>query len=235
MSTPPAAIIVEDLMGRRTGMDVSKGVPLDGNTTNYLTEIPHSTAESQLLDNDEGGPSEDSASWFVNIMDGGDQVYLVNLIGVAEGVADLGTDAGRPQQGMIKTFYTPVFVRLGVTRQVRVAFMPSRGFAITVERIVSATALSDSIRIACDLKMIKNAGVCKSLSAKVDAANADIARGQFTAARGSLRAMISEISAQSGKQIIEPAVTILREEVEALAKSLKSSTKVSQKKTQPAK
>lgn len=222
ISTPPAALIVEDAQHRRSGIDMSKGVPKNGFIENYLEEIPNSGVEAQNIANDEpvGPRMEPTTGWFVDIMDGGDQVYTANLIGLQTGVASLGLDAGKPHQGMIRTFYTDVLIRKGLTRQVRVVFSPTRGFTLTAERIVMPDQLGESLQIACDLKLITPSGTCRSLQAKARAAADAIKRGNKEAARGSLNALLAEIQAQSGKHLKDPAASILREEAAALLKTI---------------
>ena len=58
--------------------------------------------------------------------------------------------------------------------------------------------------------------MCRSLEAKAQAAEASLKRGDRRAARSQLRAYLNELEAQAGKHVQEPALTILREEAEAL-------------------
>ncbi len=69
---------------------------------------------------------------------------------------------------------------------------------------------------ACSSRWITSEGICRSLQAKAQAVAAAEKRGNKQAVRGALRAFLSELRAQGGKHVLEPAFTILREEAEAL-------------------
>ncbi len=70
--------------------------------------------------------------------------------------------------------------------------------------------------------MIKGIGICRSFQAKARAIEADIKRKQYDAAKGSLNSFINELKAQGDKHVIEPAMTILREEADAILRGLDS-------------
>jgi hypothetical protein len=57
--------------------------------------------------------------------------------------------------------------------------------------------------------LIKNQGIVTSLDQKLDAAQAAHNRGQYATEDNILSAFISEVNAQAGTGILEPAVTCL--------------------------
>ena len=63
----------------------------------------------------------------------------------------------------------------------------------------------------------------------------DIERSNSVAASGSLKALLNELKASSAKHINEPALTILREEVEALLNLLPPKAKIKPKPKQATK
>jgi hypothetical protein len=57
---------------------------------------------------------------------------------------------------------------------------------------------------------IKNAGIGNSLDAKLGATGAALARGDNTAAKNQLNALLNEVDAQAGKQLTSEAVSLLQ-------------------------
>jgi hypothetical protein len=110
---------------------------------------------------------------------------------------------------------TPVLVEPGVERRMRMVVDP-QAQTIRAVRVTSATEMEADIGLACRLGLIEPDGICQSLSAKARAISDARARGQTQAARGATKAFLNELKAQVGKHIQEPALTILREEAEAL-------------------
>lgn len=72
-----------------------------------------------------------------------------------------------------------------------------------------ATIVSDKER-AIQLGWVKDQGIGISLDAKLNAANASLARGDNKTAVNQLNALLNEVSAQAGKQLSPEAVALLQ-------------------------
>jgi hypothetical protein len=120
----------------------------------------------------------------------------------------------------------PFLVSKGVTREMRVVFSPSNNCDLKAARVVRAGDLAATLAVACELKMISPSGICASLRKKANAADASLKKGNVVASANQLNAFLNDLKAQGGKHIKEPALTILREEAEALLKSIGPDGKV---------
>lgn len=222
---PPAALVITDSLGHRSGVDLSKPLSRYGRG-DEISEIPQADVDQQNIGND--NPSSTDwmpTAWNVTVYDAGDQSYTVELTGVSMGAVDLDLSAGRPRELMVRPFITKVFVEKGLTRKLRVVFAPSRNYELTVERIVTKDDLSCDIGIACKLGLIDPGGICRSLEAKADAIAKAMEESNKKGAEGVIGAFANELSAQAGKKHIkEPALTILREEAESLLKTVSGGT-----------
>jgi hypothetical protein len=91
-------------------------------------------------------------------------------------------------------------------QQPRIEENSFRGLTVGAEPVadVSLAGLADRLRglgtRACSLAWITNAGVCRSLQAKLDAAAASLRRGDAQSATGQLQAFLAELEAQHGRQ-----------------------------------
>jgi hypothetical protein len=94
--------------------------------------------------------------------------------------------------------------------------MDSVAHGVRAVRVVQPAELIQTVSLSCTLAQIAPGGMRESLMAKARAAADAFARGNKKAARGSLQAFLNELKAQGGKHVKEPALTILREEAEAL-------------------
>lgn len=218
-SVPPAAIVVEDEMGRRTGVDTSAPISIVGQGSE-IDEIPRARLTQTNIGSDdlnEVGALAPTTYWAVTIGNIGSEQYRVRLLGLRSGIATVkfvlmlhgGRKVSMPVQDV------EVLVSPGATRYLTAAFDPDAK-TITTTRSVSGANLAEDTATACSLGMIKTPGICRSLQAKADAAAADLARGNSTSAHGGLSAFMKELDAQAGKHVEGPAYSILREEVGAL-------------------
>jgi hypothetical protein len=73
---------------------------------------------------------------------------------------------------------------------------------------------------ACARGEVSPGGVCRSLEAKLRAAQAALERGQPRTAANQLRAFIAELQAQRGKHVAEAAYLRLRAGAEAVIAAL---------------
>jgi hypothetical protein len=245
---PPATILVTDEQGRRAGVDpaimldevglppfeVLPGAPPIHRSLGVLEEIPNTEVDVQnIASNEPPFEPQRSTGWTVSICDGGAQAYTVTLGGLKPGVSEVRIRPRRTggRRMMLPVAYTSVLVDTGVTRQLRVTFDPFRDFALVIERVNTAAGLEEDVRIARHLDLVAPEGVGRSLEAKAAAVAAAQARGNMKAVRGQLGAFLEELKAQGGKHVQEPALTILREEAEALLNPPPPMAKVKRLKT----
>jgi hypothetical protein len=81
------------------------------------------------------------------------------------------------------------------------ATVPARAMDCPHPMDATISALRDCVQHAADTGMIDNAGIARSLLAKVDGAQAALDRGQPAVAVNKLQAFIHEVQAQAGKHI----------------------------------
>jgi hypothetical protein len=83
--------------------------------------------------------------------------------------------------------------------------MAEVNFTITasIDSLIAAT------QYACNLGWISNNGVCNSLQAKLNVAKDSLARGNKTAAKNQLNALLHELDAQKGKKVNQQAYDLL--------------------------
>ncbi len=223
---------VRDAVGRRTGADPSSGLT-DIGLGNRIEEIPLSQVMSDNIRDDETELPSVASTWQVGILDSGAQTYTVHLQGMVTGVSWVRVGMNyEPALNIPKLpiVMTHVLVSPGVERLLTVVFDPD-GRLLKAHRVVTGGGLVADLETACQLKLIGPAGICRSLKAKADAASAALSRGNTQAARGSLQAFLKELNAQNGKRIKEPALTILREEAEALLNSPPAPKKIKARST----
>lgn len=90
---------------------------------------------------------------------------------------------------------------------------------VTTIGVVPAPSISSSADLiaflqtassnACTMAWISNAGICNSLTQKLAAASASLARGDTTTAKHQLGAFENELDAQRGKRVSENAYWLL--------------------------
>jgi hypothetical protein len=83
-----------------------------------------------------------------------------------------------------------------------------------------AGLLSNSIASICSSGDAEQRGVCHSLQVKLRASEAARTSGKLEAARGSLNALLNELSAQRGKGVSETAYFLLSLQVSILREKL---------------
>lgn len=80
--------------------------------------------------------------------------------------------------------------------------------------------LGAELTAACTLNWITNAGVCRSLQAKLSAALDALGRGQANVARNQLQALLRELDAQRGNQVDVNAYFLLHANAELILERL---------------
>jgi len=219
-SAPPAALLVIRGDGKRAGADPARPMSSVGVGT-VLNEFPLADVEQVNTATDEAdgtrtpGPS---TLWNVTVMDESPAVYQVQLRGLAEGLGELGIAlAIRPRTS---TSYEPhlkmeTFLAAGAVREFIVS-SDRTARAVRISRVVKENDLSQSVTIGCGMGLIESEGVCQSLKSKASSVARSLKRGNRHAAAGEIEAFLHELDSQAGKHVREPALTILREEAEAL-------------------
>ncbi|MDH4226312.1 MAG: hypothetical protein OEV59_00960 [Deltaproteobacteria bacterium] len=101
-------------------------------------------------------------------------------------------------------------------------YLGDTGNEKSIVKVVSFAVLKQDIRLARKLERIRNDGIMTSLLKKAEAAEDAANRGQYKAAVNQLKALMSEVKAQTGKHLDERAATILTEDAEYLIKELEA-------------
>jgi len=216
---PPALLVVVDSQGHRAGADISKptdkfgeGAPFDEITESLVDQLNNSS--------DATGAPQQMTVWSVSLYTRTAQTYHAELHGIVAAVTTITCKGwGQWVHGQdvkyTDTIHVPVFVAPGVVTKLSVTFDPV-GFSILANRLVEPKDLGRDVETACQLGLIAPLGICQSLQVKALAAASARERGDNAAAEGELNAFLNELKAQDKKHIEEPAITILREEAEAL-------------------
>lgn len=214
---PPALIYVIDPEGKRAGMDPNSPVDPTGGGQ-VLNERTNTGVDPQNIASDEPeteGEGQATTMWDIGLFDTPAGVYVVVLKGLRLGETEVHVRGAR--RGYVPPAIKPiVLVEPGVERRLVVEFDPDNNLSVNVHRVVDRADLPRDVKIACQLGQISPDGVCQSLKAKAEAAAKALKRGRTKAARGAINAFLNELKAQGGKHVQEPALTILREEAEAL-------------------
>lgn len=219
VAVPPARFYVEDEAGRRSGVDPALAVDAQGIGTE-IQQIPRSLVDPINIGSDdpvkEGAPQAQT-QWAVLIPSRAPQTYVVTFHGMVSGVVDVRLRNSctevtpfRDDNRIVNVLVSP-----GLVRKLHVTFNPEGGVP-PVAREVHREDLPLTVAAACSATLITPEGVCQSLKAKAEAAAKALRKGRTRAARGAVKAFLNELEAQGGKHVQEPALTILREEAEAL-------------------
>lgn len=220
---PPALLVVVDSLGRRAGVDLAKAVTSYGDGTAF-SEIPESIVDP-LSNTRETGPDagkpDPRTSWLVDLYTVSTQAYKVELHGLQAAATSIIYKGWKPAVNGRKRFlhtdtlHIACFVRPNTITKFQITFDPGN-LTVSVERLLEPQELGQDIETACALNLIQPQGICQSLQAKATEAEESYHRGNNKAAQGELNAFLGELSAQGSKHIKEPALTILREEAQAL-------------------
>jgi hypothetical protein len=236
---PPAVLVVTDSMGRRSG--VNYDVPmtevglLDISSTGYKTgvmnEIPDSYTDyyniaDQDPDSPDVGQPMPGTLWSVIIRkipsDAIARKYVVEYHGIESGigVATVALNGGDTLPAIPRTGISMLFKK-GVVKKIEYVFTPGTDKPdMNTRRLVQPGELLASVKTVCSMALISPDGICNSLAKKADAIDRAVLRGNNRAAAAEMNGFLNELKAQGGKHVKEPALTILREEAEALLKDL---------------
>jgi len=219
---PPALLVVVDEQGRRTGVDLTKPVDRYGQGTE-MADIPASMVDPLNTSDDVTLQPAPTTDWEVGVYTIAAVTCGVELHGLTTAVARVRCRGYGPENpGQVwkdtENRYIGIIVSPGVVTKLEVTFDPE-ALTVVVARGIVPGDLGHHVGTACQLGLVSPDGVCRSLTAKANAAAGAALRGNQNAARGSWQAFINELAAQGDKHIKEPALTILREEAVALLNS----------------
>jgi len=206
----PIALLVEDPLGRRAGVDPSTG--------QQIQEIPGGFFELWSLGaDDDSGEAEPPVLEF-EVLTTLDGIYTVAVSGTDIGAYHL-TFLGYDANGEETAFTVFGVTAPQHTDEYQFAFAPGLQSSITEPRhAASLLGLTFEVSVCRTLGLIDNDGLARSLAQKLRAVSAALQRGSPSAARNALRAFIQEVSAQSGKHLTTEAAGLLRGDAESLLK-----------------
>ncbi len=221
-----AAVCLIDDQGRRTGANPNGTYDQDGLTEDFLREIPNAVTDVSITGNDDEddpaakGKAGSLATWSILVGDRGAAVYILEFIGLKDGVASAqvsgGSEVGSDLHPDIRI---DAVVERGRRPQFAIAFDPDRGL-LEVRRRFEPGDLTRSLRIVCRLGGLSSTGICQSLEAKVSVIEKAAGRNRWSAARGAGKAYLNELAAIPESKITRNSRTHLRAEMQAYLDSL---------------
>ncbi len=239
-NTPPALLYVVDSQGRRTGINPSYLSKIDQygileDLHGLLSEIPLSNSEQQ----NNGDPNNNFAPspttpCLITILDGGNQTYTINLIGITQGVQDIVVQDA-PLTPLPKAPQNEFFVLIqpnGV-KQINVA-VNTDAHTTAITRVVGNSDLLSDVMIACQQNLITSKHVCKYLEKKAEAIQGALEDKNYKRAEELIWDFLHLLgdSRPAGchdddyhNVIEEPALTILKEDAKALSAQLEENQK----------
>jgi hypothetical protein len=218
VSTPPAAVCVVDSRGQVTGADLFNEFDAVGQGKN-IKQIPSSLVNQNNQVGENTGEFSLKTGWYIVIADGGFQEYKIRCKGLVDGICKIDLDWNNRNNNISsKTIY--LATKKGEQKELSVIINPNSTVFFTSTRIIDPRGTLASIEVCCVSGEIFPGGVCNSLSSKMQSAIKLQDMGNSRASLGVVKAYLNELNAQSGKHVKEPAATILREEAEAILKSL---------------
>ncbi len=230
-SVPPALIYVTDPNGNRAGADISLSVDQfgqQGDKLHGLEEIPGSVADQENIENDITNQPSKHTSWDIKIPDGGAQIYTVNILGVVTGSGHLFVNTGvvgKPKSGIsLKVGY---LTTAGLNKQFTVSYQPTQNITMVQPVVVSDGLLSD-IQSACAQNLIERRE-CGFLEDKAKRIQEALNHHRDDEAKELLRSFLCNLGELKGDRdddrncrdaIKEPALTVLKDDANALLKTL---------------
>ena len=229
--TPPALLYIVDAHGNRAGINPSFITNLDQygilkKVNGFLNEIPLSQSEQQ----NNGDPNNNfspspTTPCLITILDGGNQTYTINLVGITEGVQRVTVKdlpLGRPSnpQG------TKVYVLIGpnIVKQIKVAVNTDTN-TTDISRVVGNGDLLNDVKTACQLNQITSGHVCKHLEDIAEAIQGALDHHHYEEAERLIWVFLHSLGESRTEgckddddhaAIQEPALTILKEDAKAL-------------------
>src|ERR1700722_19901119 len=161
VSVPPALIFIQDSNGNRTGGNPNLSVDSfgrQGGTLDGLKEIPLSSVEQENIGSDDPntqGQPESTTGWTAHLLDGGDQTYTINLLGLQTGMSEITVTQFIAPQSLKKRSQSVIdsFVTKGNTTQLQLTINASNG-SISNQPILKNGSLLADVQTACQMNLI---------------------------------------------------------------------------------
>ena len=221
VSVPPAIVWLEDGMNRRSGMNQFMPIAPEGMGT-VINQIPGADIEQVNMgglaaEGEEERP-DPITHWHLSVDTLTKTDLVLTLSGMGTGLSRWSVMAMEGSLITVSRFEDQALCSSGQVRKIKYTFDPGQ-HSVRSLRQSTTGGLRNDLEVACGLGFVSSGGVCESLRAKMSAAEAALVRGQREAARGNVGAFLNELQAQAGKHVLEPALTILREEAESVLSS----------------
>lgn len=223
----PVEFGLTDPLGRYTGFDPT-AQPDPNDDGRRREEIPNSSYIIELGIGDDSEEAEADPSRAINLPDSRVMyvthpvagTYTLEIIGLVEAIYGGGLRLIRNDSDRSLTGLTG-FTRSGLKQSFQIQYSPIPGDPVGVRKIVTFASLTEEIKIARRLGLIKNQGIQTSLLAKLASAQQAKDRNQPKTAGNVLNALLKEISAQKDKGIDKTAAAIFTESVQALLSEIR--------------
>jgi hypothetical protein len=166
-TAPPSAVQLEDVNGRRLGVDFGKSIDQvgrQGSQFSGLKEIPNSTVEQENLADDDGpdfGAPSTKTFWNLEVKKLTSKTsYKLHLVGLNNGLGEIAISLrkGIGSKGMMSADLN-CFVEKGKRLEMNITLDPTTGKFETKRIVDSGKFLSDLVR-ACERKDIAPEAAC---------------------------------------------------------------------------
>lgn len=238
---PPASLYVEDSLGRRTGIDpayISKidqyGILVD--QKGFLYDIPSSDIDQQNFASDDAASAPmPFTPTLIDIGDGGNQTYTINLVGITEGVQRITVQdapAARNAPNAPQNIFF-ILTQPNEVKQVKVT-VNANAYTTSITRVVGSSGLLNDVKTACQLNLITSHHVCKRLEEKAEAIQDVLEKHHYEEAEKLVWVFLHSLgdSRPEGCKeedhhdaVKEPALTILKEDAKALLAQIEQEEK----------
>ncbi|MEW6410150.1 MAG: hypothetical protein AB1488_08605 [Nitrospirota bacterium] len=205
-----AKLLLIDSQSKKTGYDPSIG--------SEVSQIPQSQSFTEGIDDDMTG--ERGVEGYNVIV--GDPLagnYTLQVIGNMTSLYTLSIytsdTSGKSQRINLKGITTP-----NIISEFKIHYDPTPGAKPTVVRVATIQSTKQDVTLSYNVGWITNAGIVKSLLAKLDAAESALNRGQKKTTANQLNAFINEVKAQSTFHIKPECAEMLIEDAEYILKHL---------------
>ncbi|MEW6410459.1 MAG: hypothetical protein AB1488_10185 [Nitrospirota bacterium] len=184
-----ARLLLIDSQGNKTGYDPSIG--------SEVSQIPQSQAFKERIDDDETGELG-VEGYNVGVGDPIAGEYALYVIGNNVSIYLLSIKmSDTDKYSKIQESIFEGVTATGMVSKFKITYDPTPGSKSTVVRVATIQSTRQDITLSYNVGWITNAGIVKSLIAKLDAAESAINRVQKKTTANQLNAFINEVKAQS--------------------------------------